>query len=41
MKMKMWALTLIFKKNDEVRGKRLYIKLLDFLKSAGILGATV
>ncbi|AIF84919.1 hypothetical protein NTE_02881 [Candidatus Nitrososphaera evergladensis SR1] len=41
MKMKMWTLTIIFKRNDEVRGKKLYIKLLDFLKDAGILGATV
>lgn len=41
MKMKMWSLTIIFKKNDEVGGKRLYMKLLDFLKDAGILGATV
>lgn len=41
MKMKVWALTIIFKRNDEVRGKKLYIKLLDFLRNAGILGATV
>ncbi len=41
MKMKMWVLTIFFKKNDEMRGKKLYLKLLDFLKDAGVLGATV
>lgn len=41
MKMKMWTLTIIFKRNDEVRGKKLYVKLLDFLKDAGVSGATV
>lgn len=41
MKVKVLILTIIFKRNDEIQGKKLYIKLLAFLKDAGILGATV
>lgn len=38
---KMWTLTIRIKKNDELRGKRLYRALLDFMMGAGISGATV
>jgi PII-like signaling protein len=38
---KMWSLKIIVKKNDEVKGKRLYLLILDLLMKAGILGATV
>jgi len=38
---KMWTLTIRIKKNDELRGRRLYKALLDFMMGAGISGATV
>ena len=38
---KAWTLTIRVKKNDELRGKRLYKALLDFMMGAGISGATV
>ena len=38
---KMLSLTIRIKKNDELRGKRLYKALLDFMMEAGISGATV
>jgi uncharacterized protein len=37
----MWQLTIRIKKNDEVGGKRLEALILDFLKKAGVAGATV
>jgi PII-like signaling protein len=41
MKQKMWNLTIRIKKNDEIGGKRLEMLIIDFLKKAGIAGATV
>jgi uncharacterized protein len=38
---KMWCLTIRIKKNDQVKGKRLYNVILDYLMDAGISGATV
>jgi len=38
---KVWTLTIRIKKNDELRGQRLYRALLDFMMGAGISGATV
>jgi PII-like signaling protein len=38
---KMWCLTIRIKKNDQLRGKRLYNVILDFMMNAGISGATV
>ena len=40
MKMKMWSLTIRFKKNDELDGKRLSVLIMDLLKKAGVSGAT-
>jgi PII-like signaling protein len=39
--MKMWDLTIRIKKTDQVGGKRLEALILDYLKKAGISGATV
>ncbi len=39
--MKMWSLTIRFKRNDELGGKRLHSLIMDFLKKAGVSGATV
>jgi PII-like signaling protein len=41
MRKKVWLLTVTIKKNDQLQGKLLYRVLLDFLKDAGISGATV
>lgn len=41
MKMKMWDLTVRIKKKDKVGGKKLEALILDYLKKAGIAGATV
>jgi PII-like signaling protein len=41
MKMKMWNVTIRFKKNDELDGKRLHALIIDLLKKAGVSGATV
>lgn len=38
---KMWCLTIRIKKNDELKGKRLYNAILDYMMKAGISGATV
>lgn len=38
---KMWCLTIRIKKNDELKGKRLYNVILDYMMKAGISGATV
>lgn len=38
---KMWCLTIRIKKNDELKGKRLYNAILDYMMRAGISGATV
>ena len=35
------VLTIIFKKDDETRGKKLCVKLFDFLKDTGVSGTTV
>lgn len=40
-KIRMWCMRIRIKKNDKVRGKRLYAVLLDFMMGAGISGATV
>ncbi len=40
MKMKMWSVTIRFKKNDELDGKRLSALVMDMLKKAGVAGAT-
>ena len=37
----MWCLTIRIKKNDELKGKRLYNAILDYMMEAGISGATV
>ena len=37
----MWILTIRFKKNDEVGGKRLQNLIMDFLMKTNIEGATV
>jgi PII-like signaling protein len=37
----MWDLTIRIKRNDEVGGKRLQNLIMDFLKKAGVEGATV
>ncbi|MEO9364201.1 MAG: DUF190 domain-containing protein [Nitrososphaera sp.] len=37
----MWCLTIRIKKNDELKGKRLYNAILDYMMKAGISGATV
>lgn len=39
--MKMWDLTVRIKKKDKVGGKKLETLILDYLKKAGIAGATV
>ena len=41
MLMKMWCLTIIIKRNDEHEGKRTQNVLMDYLRQAGISGATV
>jgi len=41
MKMKMWQLIVRIKKNDELGGKRLQTLIMDFLKKAGVSGATI
>jgi len=41
MRIKMWSVTIRFKKNDELGGKRLQTLLMDFLKKADVSGATV
>ncbi len=38
---KMLCLTIRIKKNDEINGKRLEKKIIDFLISSKVLGATV
>jgi PII-like signaling protein len=38
---RMWCLTIRIKKNDELKGKRLYNAILDYMMKAGISGATV
>ncbi|HEX6562099.1 MAG TPA: DUF190 domain-containing protein [Nitrososphaera sp.] len=38
---RMWCLTIRIKKNDELKGKRLYNAILDYMMEAGISGATV
>jgi PII-like signaling protein len=38
---KMWCLTIRIKKNDELKGKRLYNVILDYMMKSGIPGATV
>lgn len=38
---KMWRLTIWIKKNDQVKGRRVYNVILDFLTKAGVSGATV
>lgn len=38
---KMWCLTIRIKKNDQLKGKRLYNAILDYMLKAGISGATV
>jgi PII-like signaling protein len=38
---RMWCLTIRIKKNDELKGKRLYKAILDYMMEAGISGATV
>lgn len=38
---KMWCLTIRIKKNDQLKGKRLYNAILDYMRKAGISGATV
>lgn len=39
--MKMWQLIVRIKKNDELGGKRLQTLIMDFLKKAGVSGATI
>jgi PII-like signaling protein len=41
VKMKMWSLTIRFKKNDELGGKRLHTLIMNLLTKAGVSGATV
>jgi uncharacterized protein len=41
MRTKMWSVTIRFKKNDEIGGKRLQSLIMDFLVKAGVSGATV
>ena len=41
MRIKMWSVTIRFKRNDEVGGKRLEPLVMDFLIKAGVSGATV
>ena len=41
MRIKMWSVTIRFKRNDEVGGKRLEPLVMDLLKKAGVSGATV
>lgn len=40
MKQKMWNLTILVKKNDEIGGKRLEVLVMELLRKAGIAGAT-
>ena len=40
MRIKMWSVTIRFKKNDELGGKRLQTLLMDLLKKADVSGAT-
>ena len=37
----MWSLTVRIKKNDEVDGKRLHLRIMEFLTKSGVAGATV
>jgi uncharacterized protein len=39
--MKMWDVTIRFKRNDELNGKRLHTLIIELLKKAGASGATV
>ena len=41
MRLKMWSVTIRFKRNDQVGGKRLEHLVIDFLIKAGVSGATV
>ncbi|MCW4004839.1 MAG: DUF190 domain-containing protein [Candidatus Bathyarchaeota archaeon] len=41
MRMKMWSVKIVFKKNDEVGGKRLQTLIMDLLQKSGVAGATV
>ena len=41
MRLKMWSLTIRFKKNDELGGKRLEPLIIELLTQAGVSGATV
>jgi len=41
MKIKMWSVTIRFKKNDELGDKRLHALVMDLLINAGVAGATV
>ena len=41
MRIKMWSVTIRFKRNDEIGGKRLEHIVIDFLIKAGVNGATV
>ncbi len=41
MRQKMWQLTIRFKRNDEVGGKKLHSLIMDFLVKAKVEGATV
>lgn len=41
MKLKMWSVTIRFKRNDELGGKRLERLVMDFLINSGVSGATV
>jgi len=41
MRLKMWILTIRFKRNDMLGGKRLEPLVMDFLVKAGVSGATV
>lgn len=41
MRLKMWSVTIRFKKKDELGGKRLERLVMDFLVNAGVSGATV
>jgi len=41
MRLKVWSLTIRFKKNDELGGKRLEPLIIELLTQAGVSGATV
>jgi len=40
MRMKMWTVTIRFKRNDHLGGKRLEPMIMEFLKKSGVSGAT-